>query len=73
MDDVDVEIAVYLPSILKILGWSREKYYRRHKELHELGVVFIRKQGRPPVRRICAFPSELKTYIRMKSRAGQEL
>ncbi len=65
------EFAVYLDDILTILGWSRAKFFNKKKELDEAGAIFYRYEGRPPQRRICAFPSELRTWIRLKASKGE--
>ena len=66
-----VETAVHLEDILRILGWSQSKFYRRRWELDDLGIIFYRYQGRPPVRRLCAFPSDLRAWIRAKAKKGE--
>lgn len=73
MPDSDVEVAVYRKDILKILGWSRNKFDRRRHELDEHGILFHRIQGRPPVRRLCAFPSDLRAWIRAKAKKGEPI
>lgn len=61
------EIAVYLDDILEILGWSRTKFFRKRMELLKSGAIFYRYQGRPPHKRILAFPSRLKNWTGLKS------
>jgi hypothetical protein len=39
-DSYDIETAVYLDDILKILGWSRRKFFRKLPELLNDFVVF---------------------------------
>ena len=63
----DVEVAVYLDDILKIFGWSRAKFFKNLPELKSAGVVFNRYQGRPPKRRLCAFPSRIQAWISLKA------
>jgi len=65
------EEAVYLEGILKTLGWSKAKFYYKKKELISSGVVFYRNQGRPPRRRLCAFPSKIKNWVSLKSTKGE--
>jgi len=65
------ETAIYLDDILKILGWSRAKFFNRKDELQQCGAVFCRYEGRPPKKRICAFPSEIRTWIRNKASKGE--
>lgn len=58
-----VETAVYVPDILKILGWSRPKLYRRIEELKDAGVIMERLEGSPPRKRLCAFPSVVQRWM----------
>ena len=66
-----VETAVYLDDILKILGWSRAKFFYKIDELKAAGAIFYRYEGRPPGERILAFPSILKIWISKKSAKGE--
>jgi hypothetical protein len=66
-DFMKYERAVHLKDILQILGWSRSKFFDHKEELENCGAVFIRYEGRPPTKRICAFPSELRSWIRLKA------
>jgi hypothetical protein len=77
-----VETAVYLDDILKILGWSRAKFFQKHwkNELVKLGVVFYRIERRKcsdgktrRYKRILAFESRIQRYIVLKSRKGEFL
>ncbi len=67
----EYEAAVYLDGILKILGWSKAKFFNHKEELEACGAIFYRYEGRPPTRRLCAFPSELKTWVRLKAAKGE--
>lgn len=69
----DVEIAVGIKDILRILGWSQRKFYYHKKELVELGLVFKRNEGRPPKKRTYAFPSRLQRYTAEKGRMGEPI
>jgi len=69
----DVETAVYLTDILRILGWSRRKFFMQREDLQSAGAIFYRKQGRPPRKRICAFPSRIIRWISIKSSKGEIL
>jgi len=61
------EIAVYFEDVLKILGYSRRKFFRKRKELIDAGAIFYRYEGRPPHKRILAFPSRLKNWTGLKT------
>ena len=69
----EIEKAVYLEGILKAFGWSRRKFFYRLKALLSDGVVFYRYEGKPPCRRLCAFPSEIRKWIKLKSSKGEIL
>jgi hypothetical protein len=64
---MSIETAVYLEDILAILGWLRSKFYTKKAELEASGVIFCRREGRPPAKRICAFPSELWIWVKLKA------
>ena len=62
-----VETAVRLDDILRILGWSKSKFYRRRIELINAGVIFYRYEGRPPKKRLYAFPGRVQNWIALKA------
>ena len=64
----EVEEAIPLPQILKMLGWSERKYHQKRPELVRMGVVFKRREGRPYIVRTYAFPSRITTAISMTVR-----
>jgi hypothetical protein len=64
---MSIETAVYLQDILTILGWSRTEFFVRKDEPTACGAIFYRREGRPPVRRICAFPSDLWIWLKLKA------
>ena len=70
-DPGDVETAVYLPSILKILGWPRRRFWKRRMELWQSGVIFYRYEGSPQHRRILAFPSRVQRWIASEAMKGK--
>ena len=63
----NVEIAVGFEDILKILGWSRSKFFNYREVLQDAGVIFYRWEGRPRVKRMYAFPTRLQEWIARKS------
>lgn len=75
------EDAVYLPEILKILGWSRSKFNSLNPEtdkkwrveLLDDHVIFYQHEGSPPHKRIKAFPSDLRKWIHWKISKGHLL
>ena len=66
-----VEEAVYLEDILKILGWSRRKFFRNKDDLVSVGAVFYRNEGRPPTKKICSYPSRLIDYVTSKAKKNE--
>jgi len=70
---VDVEVAMPLRDILKMLGWSQSKFYQRKAELIQMGVIFYRMSLKPPRPNIYAFPSRIHKYIIAKARNGEVL
>ena len=62
-----VEVAIPLTGILAKLGWSRRKFFYRKAELLDAGVIFYRREGRPPVKKIYAFSSRLERWISLKA------
>jgi hypothetical protein len=69
----EYESAVGLEGILTILGWSRTKFFSKRDALLSCGAIFYRNEGRPPVRRIRAFRSELLTWIRLNASQGHDI
>lgn len=66
-----VEAPVYLDDILIMTGWSRRKFYYKLQELRSCGVVMYRYEGRPPRKRICAFPSKIQKWMTIKASKGE--
>jgi len=46
---------------------------RKKAELQSAGVIFYMKRGRPPQRNVYHFPSRLKMWTGLKSRAGEDV
>ena len=68
---VGIDTPIPLKEILKALGWSRRKFFYRLDELIRDEVIFYRYEGRPPVRRIYAYPSTLKTWAGGLAKKGR--
>ena len=58
-------------AIAEIFGCSERKMRSLRGELQELGVIFYMRQGRPPRKRVCAFPSLLKRWSGLKASRGE--
>ena len=70
-ENIMVEIAVPLSGILTKLGWSRRKFFHKRLELVDSGVIFYRREGRPPVKRIYAFPTRIERWVGLKASKGE--
>ena len=70
---LDDEVAVDLGQILRLLHWSKTKFYSRRKELMDAGAIFYQFEGRPPKWRVRAFPSRLKNWTGLKASKGEPL
>jgi hypothetical protein len=61
-------------NIGKVFGVSGKKMREKHKEeLMACGAVFFILVGRPPVLRVAAFPSFLKSWASLKGSKGEIL
>ena len=58
----DVEVAIGSKDIMRMLGWSKSKLFKRLPRMRELGVVFYKREGKPPRLTIKAFPSRIQRY-----------
>jgi len=69
----EVEIAVNVKDIIKMLGWSLRKFHtpKWKKELISAGVIFYRMEGRPRKKKIYAFPSRLIKWVAHKAAKGE--
>lgn len=75
------ERLVYLDEVLEILNWSRSKYNSFNKqtgmkwreELKSAGIIHEQLQGSPPQKRLMAFPSDVRNWMRLKSARGQRI
>jgi len=76
--------AVYLSDILKILGWSKSKYYSYNRqtrkkwcvELKDAGVVmkkWEKELGKWPKLRVKAFPEKIKEWMVFKASRGERV
>jgi hypothetical protein len=69
-------------SMRSLVGWkaiadffavSETKMIRYKEELQELGVIFYSFHGRPPQRRVHAFPVKLMAWQGEKTKRGENL
>ena len=54
-------------AISRIFPFSERKVRSLKDELADCGAIFYTRLGRPPRRRVAAFASELRTWIRLKA------
>jgi len=70
------------PEECALIGWraiaalfnvSERKMRGMKQELYDSGVIFYMRVGRPPRKRVCAFPSILKKWVILKSGKYNEI
>ena len=59
--------------IAQMFGVTERTMKARREELFEAGVIFYMNHGRPPRRRVCAFPSVLKMWTVLKGGSGEPI
>lgn len=57
--------------LAEYMGFSERKAFRLQDELRSCGAVFYVMLGRPPKRRVCWFPSEIRRWARLKGAKGE--
>jgi hypothetical protein len=67
----DETILIGWDSIGRVFGKSGEAIRKRKPEFLQYNVIFFMRFGRPPRRRVCAFPSRLKKYVILKTQNGE--
>jgi len=60
-------------AIAALFNVSERKMRYKKQELYDCGTIFYMKVGRPPRKRVCAFPSRLKTWAALKSTKYHEI
>lgn len=58
-------------AIAAMFGCSERKIRNYRHELTNLGVIFYMNLGRPPRKRVCAFPTTLKRWTALKALKGE--
>jgi len=58
-------------AIANMFGVTERTMISRRKELLEYGVIFYMHHGRPPRKRVCAFPSLLQRWVILKALDGR--
>jgi hypothetical protein len=58
-------------AIARLFGISTRSMIKRRRELLECGAIFYMNHGRPPKKRVCAFPSLLFRWTILKSSKGK--
>lgn len=59
--------------IADFLSWSEYKVLTHRDELENAGVVFYCYMGRPPTKRVQAFPSAIMAWTLMKAKKKEVL
>ena len=68
------EVPIFFNDIIAMLSCSQWKFFLKHrKRMVEAGTIFYIFKGRPPIRKIAAYPSDIRRYVRMKARNGEML
>jgi hypothetical protein len=67
------ESAIRLREILAMLHWSRRKFFYLRQELQNSGVIFYINEGRPPRKKIYAFPYQILRWTSLKGAKGEIL
>jgi hypothetical protein len=63
----DVEVAIIgWKNIAKFFGVSERSMLRHKQELKEAGYIFYINLGRPPRRKVAAFPSQLMSWMALR-------
>lgn len=58
-------------AIAEFFGCSVNQIRRHRDELHQCGVIFYIKHGRPPARRVHAFPIKLMAWQGILNKKGR--
>jgi hypothetical protein len=59
-------------AIAKMFGVHEKTMQNRRRELLQYGAIFYMRHGRPPKKRVCAFPSLLKVWTILRSDGSGE-
>lgn len=70
---MDEKLLIGWKEIAALFQVSDRKMKGYREELRAGGFIFYKYVGRPPQRRVCAFPSSLKKWIAIKSAKGEML
>lgn len=57
--------------LAEYMGFSERKAFRLRNELKDCRAVFYVRLGRPPRKRVCWFPSEIRRWARLKGAKGE--
>jgi hypothetical protein len=71
MKKMDETALVGWREISKVFPCSERKVRSLKDELTSCGAIFYIRLGRPPRRRVAAFPSRIKKWIAIKASKGQ--
>jgi hypothetical protein len=60
-------------SLAELLGVSETKAFSLKDELAACGAIFYMTKGRPPQRRMCFWPSDIRKWTRLKGSKGETI
>ena len=60
-------------AIAEMFGVTERTMKARRQEFLEAGVIFYMNHGRPPRKRVCAFPSLLRRWTILKAGDGEAI
>jgi len=73
MSQVTERALIGWKAIAEMFGVTERTMKARRKELLEIGVIFYMNHGRPPRKRVCAFPSLLMRWTVLKGSNGEAI
>ena len=68
MNEAPEQALVGWRPIAQMFGVTERTMQTRRQELMEDGVIFYMNHGRPPRKRVCAFPSILQRWVILRQR-----
>ena len=73
MNQVPEQALIGWKVIAKMFGVTDRTMKARRRELMDAGIVFYQNHGRPPKKRVCAFPSLLLRWTVIKGSGGKTI
>ena len=73
MNQVPEQALIGWKPIAEMFGVTRRTMQAKRQELMDAGGIFYMNRGRPPRRRVCAFPSLLMRWTVIKASEGKTI